>query len=124
MDNLIWKFYAIETIGNLGTILSISIAVIGIILIGSLCGRVSTLGLYEDDDDVVKKIKSCIKKSIIALIIIVPISVLIPTKKFMYTSLGIKETVEFIQGNEEVKKMSSKTLQLINKKLDNFLNEE
>ena len=124
MNSLIWKFYAIETIGNLNIALNIAIVVIGVLLVVGLCGRVSSLGLYADDDDVVKKTNSCIKKSTIALIVIVPILVLIPTKKFMYASLGIKETVEFIQGNEEVKEVSSKTLQLINKKLDKFLNEE
>jgi len=124
MNSLIWKFYAIETIGNLNIALNIAMIVIGILLIVSLCERASSLGIYSNDDDTVRTINSYIKKSIVALIIIVPISILTPTKKFMYTSLGIKETVEFIQGNEEVKEVSSKTLQLINKKLDKFLNEE
>ena len=65
-----------------------------------------------------------IKRLSYLLIMCLTIAILTPSKTFMYSALGIQETINFIQGNEEVKEMSSKVLKVINMKLDKYIEPE
>ena len=65
-----------------------------------------------------------IKRLSYLLIMCLTIATLTPSKTFMYSALGIQETINFIQGNEEVKEMSSKVLKVINMKLDKYIESE
>ncbi len=110
-----WKLILVEVLGNLSWLLGLFFVVI-LFVIGFYCG-------YCMDEG--KKIRMRKVKVLFAsAIFCISITILMPSKKFMYTVLGINETLDFIQNNEEAKKISSKTLQLINKKLDNYLTEE
>ena len=61
---------------------------------------------------------------LILSVALLSLSTLMPSKKFMYVTLGVSETIEFLNSNEEAKNISSKTLKLINKKLDKYLEED
>lgn len=63
------------------------------------------------------------KKYLIALIILTSLTIIIPDKNFMHMLLGIKG-VEMIIESEDFKSISSKTLELVNKKLDEGLKGE
>ena len=110
-----WKLYLIEILGN-------SIWFFGLVSI-ILTFIVAFYYGYCIDEDIKVNARR-IKALIASAIFCISITILMPSKKFMYTVLGINETLDFIQNNEEAKKISSKTLQLINKKLDNYLTEE
>ena len=107
-----WKLYLIEILGN-------SIWFFGLVSI-ILTFIVAFYYGYCIDEDIkvnARRIKALIACSLICI----SITILMPSKKFMYVTLGINETIDFIQNNEEAKKISSKTLQIINNKLDKYL---
>ena len=102
-----WKLYLIEILGDLPLVL---------IAIGT--GLFLHWGFDED------WINLKPRTTLILSVALLSLSVLMPSKKFMYVTLGISETIEFLNSNEEAKAISSKTLQLIDKKLDKYLEED
>ena len=102
-----WKLYLIEILGDLPLVLF-------------AIGAGLFLYWWFDEDWINLKPRTTLMLSVALL----SLSVLMPSKKFMYVTLGISETIEFLNSNEEAKNISSKTLRLIDKKLDKYLEED
>lgn len=119
-----WKFYIIEIVGNFPILFGL-FSILVIILIICLISKYNKDMLdvfYREDRDIIKaKFKKRFSILLITLILSLSIAVLTPSKVFMYSVTGIDETIKFLQGNDEVKKISSKTLQIINNKLDKYI---
>ncbi|MGL5262199.1 MAG: hypothetical protein ACRC9P_07440 [Bacteroides sp.] len=102
-----WKLYLIEILGDLPLVLF-------------AIGAGLFLYWWLDEDWINLKPRTILILSVALL----SLSTLMPSKKFMYITLGISETIEFLNSNEEAKSISSKTIKLINKKLDKYLEED
>lgn len=80
---------------------------------------------YREDEDIIKaKFKKRIITLLCSLMVCLSIAVLVPSKVFMYSVTGVSETIKFLQGNEEVKKISKKTIRIINNKLDTLIDDD
>ena len=110
-----WKIILIEILGNSTKFF---------LLISIVFAFYATFYYIHCIDNKLKVSKRKIKALCITSLICISITILLPSKKFMYIAAGVNETIEFLQNNEDAKKISSKTLQLINKKLDSYLTEE
>ena len=110
-----WKIILIEVLGN-------SIWFFALISIAfALATLFYVVYHVENNKNVnINRVKALLISSVFCM----SVSILMPSKKFMYVTLGASETINFLQNNEEAKKISSKTIQLINKKLDDYLIEE
>lgn len=105
-----WLIYAIHTIDNISTVSSV-IAFFGVV--GFIVGIIAYLlwrndsccSIYEDDVAFDKKVRLYLKRGGIALIIILLLSMVIPTKETMYTMVAMRYvTVENINGGVETVK--------------------
>ena len=110
-----WKIVLIEILGN-------SIWVLVLISV-ALAFATLFYGVYHAENGIKLNINR-VKVFLISSVLCMSMAILMPSKKFMYVALGATETISFLQNNEEAKKISSKTIQLINKKLDDYLIEE
>ena len=119
-----WKFYIIEILGNIKDTSFVISIIFGVVLIGVGMFILFLLAEYEYDSTELDIPKKIFKQAFITLIVFSSIFTLTPSKQFMYVTYSINTTIEYIQGNEEVKKISGKTLQVINNKLDKYLKEE
>lgn len=118
-----WKFYIIEILGNIKDTSFVISIIFGVVLIGVRIFILFSLAEYEYDSTELDSPKKIFKQAFITLIVFSSIFTLTPSKQFMYETYNISTTIEYIQGNEEVKKISDKTLQVINK-LNKYLKEE
>lgn len=105
-----WLIYAIHTIDNISTASSV-IAFFGVV--GFIVGIIAYLlwrndsycSIDEDDVAFDKKARLYLKRGGIALIIILLLSMVIPTKETMYTMLAMRYvTVENMNGGIETVK--------------------
>lgn len=109
-----WKIYLIEILGN-SVFLFVMIGFFLVVATVFYC-------IYSLNEETFSKKKA--KRLIASIIICFTIASLMPSKKFMFVTLGVNETVEFLKNNEEAKKISSKTIKMINKTLDVYLGED
>lgn len=118
-----WKLFLIEALGNV-SFLAGFIAFISFVT--AVVGFIGCINADEffDSSETIRIVKKATKTSMAVLITSICLACLIPSKKFMYITFGVHELIEFIKGNEQVKELSSKTLQIIDKKLDSFLDDD
>ena len=124
---MIYKLYLIEIIGSfpiLFGLFSVLVIVLSICLLSKYDSDI--MGVYDHvgKAEVKKKFKKRIITLLSCLIICLSVTVLIPSKVFMYSVTGVSETIKFLQGNDEVKKISEKTIRIINNKLDTLIDDE
>lgn len=117
-----WKLYLIETLGNVSSLAGFIAFISSVTTVVGFIGYINADEFF-DSSETIRSVKKVTKTSMAVLIASVCLSCLIPSKKFMYTTFGVYELIEFIKGNEQVKDLSSKTLQIIDKKLDSFLDD-
>lgn len=124
---MVYKLYLIEIIGSFPILFGLFSAIIIILILYLIADNDSyMLGIYDRSQKIKtrKKLKRRIIILLSSLLICLSIATLTPSKLFMYSVTGINETINFIEGNEEVKEISSKTLKIINNKLDKYLKED
>lgn len=124
---MVYKLYLIEIIGSFPILFGLFSAIIIILILYLIADNDSyMLGIYDRSQKIKtrKKLKRRIIILLSSLLICLSIATLTPSKLFMYSVTGINETINFIEGNKEVKEISSKTLKIINNKLDKYLKED
>ena len=113
------SLYWISVLGNLGilfTILAVFIFFSAIILV---IFYFST----EDDEDyqiLRKYFPRCLVIGLICLII----SIFLPSKKDLYIIYGVGSTIDYIKENPDAQKLPDKTIQVLNKMADDYINKE
>lgn len=118
-----WKILLIEIIGNV----SILLMILGVLVAGFMFIRlVNMTGEYETNFENLGLQKVKVFDGTFKILSVISMLCLFvgcgtPSKKSMYITLGVSETVNWIRGNEQVKNISKKTLKLIDKKLDKYL---
>ena len=108
--------YGISVLSNLGITLVIVLMLSLIVFILSLLAWASEYG--ESKETAYKWVKG----SIIAISIILPISVIVPSEKTMYTMVGAY-AAQRISEDPKVQQLSAKVLKLVENKLDTYIDE-
>ena len=64
------------------------------------------------------------KLSIITFVISLPLTCLVPNSKQAITILAVGSTIEYVQNNESIKQLPDKTVDCLNKFIDDYLKED
>lgn len=117
-------------IQRLDTISTISTAILIIVALAFVCLFIGALvykcdGLdYESEKNAYNMLKKLTKLSgAIILFLIIPVT-FIPTKKEMYEIYGVGGTLDYIRKNETLQGIPDKTIKMLDKWLDEKLEEE
>lgn len=111
------ELYFINLIGNIN--------IAAWVVFGVLCFAAFVVGVayfMEDIEDALMKKLS--KTMIIVAIVCLVIGILLPTKKDCYIIFGIGSVVDYIQDNEDAKKLPDKTIKMLNALADKYTEEE
>lgn len=105
-----------------------------VVALSIIFGVIAAMGLfayfaYEDDDkdknDEYKKIyRKIYRRSLMIFIPSIIIVIFIPTTKQAYMIWGVGGTIDYIRSNETIQKLPDKTIQCLDKFIDEYLEEE
>ena len=111
------ELYFMNLIGNMN--------IAAWVIFGMLCFAEFCIGIAYIVDDIEYAIMKKLSKSmtIIALVCLV-LGILLPSKKDCYIIFGIGPVVDYIQDNEDAKKLPDKTIKMLNALADKYTEEE
>lgn len=120
------KLYWISTLGHIQTasvgILILTISLFVIFVIWYIVGYDSTYNSKENAQ--VKQAKKFLVSSfIVGVITVIPI-IFIPSSQELYVIYGLGGTIDWINEHPDAQQLPEKTVQVLNKMADDYINKE
>ena len=81
-------------------------------------------GDFDNDRDGLKEIKSRVKKSVFAFIILLISAILTPTQREALLIYGVGGTIDYIKSNDKAKELPDKAIICLDKLLDEYIEKE
>ena len=100
------EIYLITRLGMINVWLIIFSLISGIIM--AVLTIVYIVAKSENDEPIMKGVKSTLKTSTIVFFICLPLTILIPTKDEALLIWGVGSTIDYIQNNETVQQLPDK----------------
>lgn len=100
------EIYWITRLDMINVWLIIFSAISGILIIGLTI--LYMIGKSEDDEPMIKEVKSILKPSTIVFFICLPLTILTPTKEEAMFIWGVGSTIDYIKENETIKQLPDK----------------
>lgn len=113
--SLMWSLYLIDVLSSIDVLVHIAAAAVLIVLFVGL--GFSFAGWVDDQPESVPRGFWIAKQSCFALVPIVFLAILIPSKTTLYTMLAADAGEKIVQS-KEFKEIGGKALEVLNKKLD------
>lgn len=110
-------------ISRLDYICGLFIALTSIFGVITIVGGFALIGMDKSDNDYPTILK-IVKRSILILGFSLLGVIFLPDTKQAYMIWGLGGTIDYIKNNETVQKLPDKTVQCLDKFLDEYLNEE
>lgn len=121
MDLITW-LYLINVVSNIAAVLIVAAVFLSVALVINIIIYVDTVNRdYAKETNIISL--KYIKTILPILCTVVVIASLIPSQKIMYLMLGAT-TAEKIAENPTIKNTGAKVLEVVNKKLDEYLQKE
>lgn len=111
------ELYFLSIIGNIHTA---SVIITGLCLLALL---ILILSNFEEDfyEDTKSRVHSYVKRIFIIGCISLIMSIIIPSKKELYLIYGGSSVIEAVQDNEDVKKIPSNVVKVLNSWLEKYI---
>lgn len=111
------ELYFIELLGNIhyALLTLIIIAAVMVLIFGAV--YIAEIGDYGDDTRA-ETAKKWFNKSLLAFVLVLLLSVFIPSRNAMFMIYGIGSTIDYIKSNDTAKQLPDKAIQALDKWLE------
>ena len=116
------EIYWITRLDSIYVWLIIFSLISGIIMVVLTIGYI--IGKTENDETLMKNIKSILKPSTIVFFICLPLTILTPTKEEALLIWGIGSTIDYIKENETIKQLPDKCVNAIDAWVESLSDKE